>query len=100
MGVLFSGASVGGPAGVANAVGALKGMLAQNLFEIDQLTLGATHIQSLAGGAAHGYTCRVVASVLEAPEPLDDDRDYLLWTDVTDNAAHATILCEKVRERM
>ncbi len=34
MGILFSGAAVGGPAGVADAEGALEGMVAQNLFKI------------------------------------------------------------------
>ncbi len=46
MGVFFGGASVGGPAGVADAEGALEGMLAQHLFQIAQLARGAAKPQA------------------------------------------------------
>ena len=95
MGVLFRGTAVGGPAGVADAEGALKGMFAQNLFKVGELAGGAADIQCRAGGAADGDACRVVAAVFETPQPFDDDRNYLLGTDVTNYAAHATILNER-----
>src|ERR1017187_5626789 len=37
MGVFFSGAAMGGPAGVADAEGAIEGMLAQDLFKVGEL---------------------------------------------------------------
>ncbi len=94
VGVLFRGASVRGPARVADAEGALDRMLAQNLFQVAELARSATDLKRGAGRAAHGDACRVVAAVFEAPQPLDDDGNYLLGTDITDNAAHATILSD------
>ena len=92
MGVLFGGAAVGGPAGVADAEGAVDGMLAQHLFQVAQLARRAAHLKRGAGGAAHGDARRVVAAVFQPPQPFDDDRNYLLGADITDNSAHEVIL--------
>ena len=94
MGVLFGGAAVRGPAGVADAEGAVERMLAQNLFKVGELAWSATHFKRGAGRAAHGDARRVIAAVFQAPQPLDDDRNYFLWTDVADNSAHAAILSD------
>ena len=100
MGVLFSGAAVGGPAGVADAEGAVEGMFAQDFFQVVQLAGGAAHLEKSAVGAADGDAGRVVAAVFEAPQPLDDDGNDLLSADVADDSAHESILCEWVWKAM
>ena len=94
MGVLFSGTAVRGPARVADAEGAIERILAQNLFKVRQLSCRAAQIELVAAGVADGDASRVVAAIFEAPQPLDDDWDDFLWSDVADDAAHASILCE------
>ena len=94
VGVLFRGASMCGPAGVADAVCALDGMLAQNLFEIAELARSAANLKRGSGWTADGDARRVVAAIFQTPQPLDDDRDYLLGTDITDDSAHTEILCD------
>ena len=54
VGILFGGASVGGPAGVAYAERAFQRMLAQDFFQVHQLAFGATHIERGARWAAYG----------------------------------------------
>ena len=94
MGVLFRGPSVRSPACVANAKAALKRMLAQHFLQIAQLARCAPHLKSRAGWTAHGDSRRVVATVLQPPQPFDDDRNYLLLADITDDSAHAMILSD------
>src|SRR6266568_3650949 len=100
MGVFLSGASVRGPAGMTDAEGAVQRMLAENLFKVAQFSRSAAHLQSGAGGAAQGDTCRVVSAVFEAAQPLDDYWKYLLRADVPDDSAHWMILCDRAGERM
>jgi hypothetical protein len=91
MGVLFGGAAVRGPAGVADAEGAVERMLAQNLFEIGELAGSAAQFKRGLRRAADGDACRVIAAIFEPAQPLNDDRDHLLFpyiADVTDDAAH------------
>ena len=45
MGVLFGGTPVRGPAGVADAVGAIERLQANHFFQIAQLALGAADLQ-------------------------------------------------------
>ena len=94
MGIFFGGAAVGGPAGVADAEGAVEGMLAQNFFEIAQLAGGAADFEQGCVGAADGDAGGVVAAVFEAAQALNDDGDDLLTADVADDSAHRWILCE------
>jgi len=100
VGVLFGGPPVGSPAGVADAEGAIDGMFAQDLFQIDQLARSAAHLKGGAVGTAHGDARRVVAAVFQPPQPFDDDRNHLLWTDITDNSAHNKILNDDAGGRM
>jgi hypothetical protein len=72
VGVFFGGASVGGPAGVADAVGTVERMFAQDLFEVDELALGAADLNCGAGGAADGDAGGVIAAIFEAAQALDD----------------------------
>jgi hypothetical protein len=70
----------------------MKRVFAQDLFKVDELAFGATNLKDGTGGAADGDAGRVVAAVFEAAQTLDDDWNYLLWTDVANYAAHGTIL--------
>ena len=99
VGVLFGGAAVGGPAGVADAEGAVEGMVAQDFFEIAELAGGAADFEESGVGAADGDAGRVVAAVFEAAQALDDDGDDFLTADVANNSAHDWILCEASRDR-
>ena len=45
MGIFFGGAAVGGPAGVADAEGALEGMLAEDFFKIAEFAGGAADFE-------------------------------------------------------
>src|SRR5262249_54825697 len=84
--VLVAGTSVGGPARVADAGGAGERLLGEELFEVGQLSLGALDLEPV--GAEHGHARRVVSSVLELSQPLDDKPDALLGTDITYDSAH------------
>ncbi len=84
--VLLGRPAVGGPARVADARRALDGPLAQDAFERLEPPGGAPDLQPPA--LQDGDAGRVVAAVLEAPEPLDDDRGRALVTDVADDPAH------------
>ena len=91
MRVLFAGAAVRGPARVADAVGAVNRMLADDLFEVAQLAFGAAQLQSL-GTAGHGDARRIVSAILQAAKAVNDDRDYLLLTNVSDDSTHGRLL--------
>jgi len=45
MGVFFRGAAMGGPAGVADAEGAVQGMLGEGFLEFEQLAGGAADFE-------------------------------------------------------
>ena len=45
MRILLAGAAVGGPAGVADAVGAIDGVVADYLFEVAQFAFGTANLQ-------------------------------------------------------
>jgi hypothetical protein len=86
---------MGGPAGVADAVGAFERVFAQDLFEMHELAGSAADLENWAGGAADGDAGRVIAAVFEPAKALDDDRNDFFRTDVSDDAAHGTILCDR-----
>ncbi len=74
VGVFFSGAAVGGPAGMADTVGAVERLDADDLFKIAELALGAAHLQTLAI-ARHSDARRVIAAIFKLAQALDDDLD-------------------------
>ena len=75
------------PAGVANSVGAVERLQADDLFQITQLAFGAANLQASAI-AGHCNARRVIAPILQPPQAINDDRHYPLFTDITDNSAH------------
>ena len=86
--VFFGGAAVRGPAGVADAVGAFDGRFLNDFFEVAELSRGAADLELAVLGDdrdARG----IIAAVFEFSQALDDDRHYLLRSDVADNSAHA-----------
>src|SRR6266702_7034769 len=91
MGVLFGGAAVGCPAGVADAVSSIERFQADNFFQIPQLAFGAANLKSFPV-AAHSYARRVVAAILQALEPINNDRHDSLVTHVSNDATHLELL--------
>ncbi len=87
MSVLFRGTPMRRPAGVADAVGAVERLQADDLFQVAQLAFGAANLQAsaIAGDRDAG---RVVAAILQPPQAIDDDRHYPLLANVTNNSAH------------
>ena len=84
--VLVGRLAVRGPAGVADAGGALRHRLAEALLQIRQLALGPHHRQAVV--AEDGDAGRIVSAVLQLPQPLDQQACALLIPDVSHDAAH------------
>ena len=99
MGVLFRGPAMRGPAGVANAVGAVQRLQANDLFQIAQLALGAAHLQAIAV-AGHRDTGGVIAAIFQPPQTVDNDRHNPLLSHITNNAAHTGPLAAVETEDM
>ncbi len=87
VGVLFGGTAVGGPAGVADAVGAVEGGVGDDGLEVAELAGGSAELERVAC-SGYGDACGVVAAVLEAAQAFNDDRDDGLGTDVSDDSTH------------
>jgi hypothetical protein len=71
-------------------------MFFESILQIAQLSGGATQLENGRIRAAHRDACRVIAPVFKAPEPLNNDRDDFLRTDVPNNSTHDWILCDRV----
>ena len=84
--VLVGRLAVRGPAGVADAGGALRHRLAEALLQIRQLALGPHHRQAVV--AEDGDAGRIVSAVLQLPQPLDQQACALLLPHVSHDAAH------------
>src|SRR5438874_2163653 len=97
MGIFLGGAAMGGPAGVANAVGAVERLEANDLFQIAQLAFGAADLEAITI-SAHGNAGRVIAAIFEAPQAIQDDRNDPLLTYISHNSAHAMLLPNKCEE--
>jgi hypothetical protein len=87
MGVLVGGSPVGGPAGVADPDAAGHRPLAQDTLQDLHPPRGAPHLQP-AAGADHGHAGRIISAILQPLEPVDDDPDRALLSDVADDSAH------------
>ena len=84
--VLVGGPAVGGPARVAEADAAFDRLLAQESLQVLDAPGRAPDLQPR--GADNRDARRVVAAVLEAPEPLDHGVDRVLVPDVSDDSTH------------
>ena len=90
MRVLFGRPAVRRPARVADAVVAGERIGADHLLEVRQLAGAAPQVDRAA--ADDGDARRVVAAILEPPQPVDQDRHDVLRSDVADDSAHSCIL--------
>ena len=84
--VLVGGASVGGPAGVTEADGAIDRALSENALQYLDAPGGPPDLEPL--GPDHRRARRVVPAVLEALQALDHDVDRALVPDVADDSTH------------
>jgi hypothetical protein len=92
MSILFRGTSMRRPPRVPNAVRTLEGLVANDLFQIAQLTLGAANLQPITV-SGNGNSGGIVSAVLKLAESLDDYRDNALLTYISNNAAHNEETC-------
>src|ERR1700729_2551702 len=93
VGVLFGGAAVSGPAGMADSEGAVDGGVGEDGLEVDELAGGSAELHGgvavgASGAASYGYAGGVVAAVLEAAKTFDDDGDDCFRSDVSDDSTH------------
>src|SRR5579859_5672035 len=84
--IFLGRAPVGRPASMADAVSSLERLQPDSFFQVAQLAFGAPDLQ-LVSVARDGDACRIVASILQSPEPFKDDGNYRFFTDVANNAA-------------
>jgi hypothetical protein len=70
-----------------NAVGAIDRIVSDHLFQIAQLAFRAANLQSVLP-ARNRDSSRVIPAILKAAQSIDDHRNYLLLTDVSNNSAH------------
>ncbi len=89
VGVAVVGGPVGGPAGVTHPGGGrgqLEREAGQVFFEVGQLAGALAGLQHPAGDERDAR--RVVPAVLQPPQPVDDDLERGLASDVSHDAAH------------
>src|ERR687891_598264 len=84
--VLVGRRPVGGPPRVAHTDRPLRGSVVRELLLQGLELPGALHDGEVA--VEHSHPGRVVATVFETMEPLEDDGERLVGTNVTDNPAH------------
>src|SRR6185295_4627584 len=88
--------AVRGPARMADADGALELLLPGQLLQLGD---AAARAQALERAVDDRYPGRVVAAVLEAQQPLDQDRDDVARAYRGDDAAHGLTLRMTKRSR-
>ena len=79
---------MGGPARVADAVGAVDWLQPDGFFEVAQLAFGAADLQPVPI-AGYSYSGRVIAAIFKPSQSVEDDGNDTLLADVTNNTAHA-----------
>ncbi len=87
VGVFFGGAAVRGPAGVADAVGAIERVDADGFFEVAEFAGGAADgevVLAVHDGDAGG----IITAIFEAPQAVEDDRNGFTATDIANNPTH------------
>ena len=94
VGIFLRGSAVGSPPRMTDTEGAFKRLVTQHFFQVGELSGGSTNFEFGTGRATDGDARRIVTAIFEAPESLDDDRDYLLVADVSNDAAHKAILSD------
>lgn len=87
MGVFFCGASVGGPAGVADAEAALERRVGYNSFQVAEFAGGAAEGETI-GATGDRDAGGVVTAVFEAAEAFNNYGDDRLGANVSNNSTH------------
>src|SRR2546429_4600926 len=89
--VFFRRAAMGGPAGVADAVGPFEGRLGDGFFEVAKLSRGSADLQFAR--TVHDRDARgVVTAILEFAKALDDHgHDFLDRKSTRLNSSHGYI---------
>jgi hypothetical protein len=72
---------------MADAIRAFYGRLPDDLFEIVQFARGAADLH-LAVVSDHGNAGRIIASVFQPPEAVENEGNDLFRPYVADNSAH------------
>src|SRR5258708_2984774 len=89
MGVLLRRPAMRGPARMANAECAVERLETNDFFQITQLAFGAAYLQSaVIAVAGHSDAGRIISAVFESPQPVDNDRDYALFANISYDSAH------------
>jgi hypothetical protein len=87
MRVFFRGTPVRGPARVADAVRAVDRRLPDGFFQIVQFSRGAADMYFTVQ-SDYRDASRVIASIFQTPQAVQDKWNDFLWPDVSDNSAH------------
>ena len=86
VGIGLGGGSVGRPARVADAHGAVQGLVVGALLEVAQLAGGAQDLDALR--THHRDPGRVVTAVLQPPQAVQEHGNDLVRSHIADDAAH------------
>ena len=89
MGVLFSRTPVGRPAGVPDSINTLQRLRFNRPLEIDQLARAPSSLDLAI--ANNGYAGRVVATIFEPSQPVEEDGDNFLRSEIANDSAHVTL---------
>ncbi len=91
MGVFLGGTPMRGPAGMADPVRTVHRIQAYAVFQVAQFAGSAAHAER-AILVQHGESRRVVTSVLQAAQTVQNDGNRFALSDIADNSAHDPIL--------
>src|SRR5678816_1670803 len=87
MGVFFSWPPVSGPTRVADSKGSFDRTEAHRLLQVVELTGGPSNRQLIIA-AIYGQTGRIVPTVFQTAQPLQNDRNRVAASDITHDPAH------------
>jgi hypothetical protein len=90
MGILLGRLPVGRPARVTDPPVAIEGLISEARGQTLQLARGTSTLQ--AATADDGDTGRIVATILEAPQSVEDQRNCITTANVADDATHGSPL--------
>ena len=87
MGIFVGGSAVSGPAGMAEAQGSMEWFVFEEAGEAG-IDLALAFVQFEGAAVHHRDASAIVAAVLEAAKPLQDDRGGLAFAEISYNSAH------------
>src|SRR3982751_3778562 len=86
--IFFCWSAVRRPAGVANTVGAVQRLEANDLFQVAKFALRPANLQAFTV-ATDRDPGRIVAAILQSPETIKNDGNDPLLANIPNNSAHA-----------